>query len=126
MKMIDKVMNELQKQGFLPQREDFGIAFKYQMAGYLFLADKTDDDYFSLYIPYFFEVDEENKADVLEAMNAINNDVKVVKLVINDGYVWACFEEKLPENANIEDILFYSIVTLYLSRQQFYEKLKEV
>lgn len=126
MKMIDKVMNELQKQGFLPQREDFGIAFKYQMAGYLFWADKTDDDYFSLYIPYFFEVDEENKADVLEAMNAINNDVKVVKLVINDGHVWACFEEKLPENANIEDILLYSIVTLYVSRQQFYEKLKEV
>ena len=45
MKMIDKVMNELQKQGFLPQREDVGIAFKYQMAGYLFLADKTDDYY---------------------------------------------------------------------------------
>jgi hypothetical protein len=27
MKMIDKVMEELQKQGFLPQREDFDIAF---------------------------------------------------------------------------------------------------
>jgi hypothetical protein len=125
MKMIDKVMEELQKQGFLPQREDFGIAFKYQMTNYLYLEDKEDEDYFSLYAPYIFEVDSENMADVLVTINAINNAMKVIKLVVNDDHVWACFEEKLPKDANLEDIIPYAVVTLFHARQQFYEQLKK-
>lgn len=125
MKMIDKVMDELQKQGLLPQREEFGIVFKYQMTNFLYLEDKEDEGYFSLYAPYIFEVDEENLTDVLMTVNAINNAMKVVKLVVNDDHVWACFEEKLPKDACLEDVLPYAVVTLSHSRQQFYDQLKK-
>ncbi len=125
MKMIDKVLEELQKQGFLSQREDFGLTFKYQMTNYLYLEDKEDEDYFSLYVPYIFEVDKENMADVYTVINTINNAVKVVKLVVNDDHVWACFEEKLPKDAGLEDVLPSAVTTLFYARQQFYEELKK-
>ena len=74
--MIDNVMEVLQKQGFLPQREDFGIMFKYQMINFLYLFDENDETYFSMYVPYIFEVDDENIDDVLKAINIINKKVK--------------------------------------------------
>ncbi len=125
MKMTDKVLEELQEQGFLPQRVDFGIVFKYQMVNYLYFENKNDDEYFNLYIPYLFEVDKENMADVLTAINAINNAIRVVKLVVNDDHVWACFEEELPKDASLEDIVPYALVTLFHAREQFYEELKK-
>lgn len=125
MRMIEKVMAELQKQGFVPQREDDCVVFKYQMLGYLYLDDE-DEDYFSLYAPYIFEVGEDNLGDVYAAINAINKDMKVVKLMISDDHVWACFEEMLPHGADLGEILPYAIASLFRSRQQFYEKLKEV
>lgn len=125
MKLIDKVMKELQEQGFLPKREEFGIAFKYQMTYYICLEDEEDEDYFSLYAPYIFEVDSENMSDVFVAINAVNNAMKVIKLVVNDDHVWACFEEKLPKDANLEEIVPYAVVTLSRARQQFYEQLKK-
>jgi hypothetical protein len=126
MKMIDNVMEVLQKQGFLPQREDFGIMFKYQMINFLYLFDENDETYFSMYVPYIFEVDDENIDDVLKAINIINNEMKVLKLVVNANNVWCCFEEKLTENTDIEEIVSFAVVSLTQSQIKFFERLKEV
>ena len=75
MKMIDKVMEVLQKQGLLPQREEFGIIFKYQMANFLYLFEENDENYFSMYMPYIFEVDEENIDDET-ILNLVANNLK--------------------------------------------------
>lgn len=124
--MIDNVMEVLQKQGFLPQREDFGIMFKYQMTNFLYLFDENDETYFSMYVPYIFEVDDENIDDVLKAINIINNEMKVLKLVVNANNVWCCFEEKLTENTDIEEIVSFAVVSLSQSQIKFFERLKEV
>ena len=126
MKMIDKVMEELQRQGLVPSIEDFGIAFKYQMKTFLCFKNEDDEEYFTMYMPYVFEVDEENELEVLRAMNAINHAMKVVKLIINEHDVWVCFEEELPKNASVEDIVPFAIVTLFQACQRFYEQLKGV
>lgn len=126
MKMIDNVMEVLQKQGFLPQREDFGIMFKYQITNFLYLFDENDETYFSMYVPYIFEVDDENIDDVLKAINIINNEMKVLKLVVNANNVWCCFEEKLTENTDIEEIVSFAVVSLTQSQIKFFERLKEV
>lgn len=126
MKMIDNVMEVLQKQGFLPQREDFGIMFKYQITNFLYLFDENDETYFSMYVPYIFEVDDENIDDVLKAINIINNEMKVIKLVVNANNVWCCFEEKLTENTDIEEIVSFAVVSLSQSQIKFFERLKEV
>ena len=124
--MIDNVMEVLQKQGFLPQREDFGIMFKYQITNFLYLFDENDETYFSMYVPYIFEVDDENIDDVLKAINIINNEMKVLKLVVNANNVWCCFEEKLTENTDIEEIVSFAVVSLFQSQIKFFERLKEV
>lgn len=124
--MIDNVMEVLQKQGFLQQREDFGIMFKYQMINFLYLFDENDETYFSMYVPYIFEVDDENIDDVLKAINIINNEMKVLKLVVNANNVWCCFEEKLTENTDIEEIVSFAVVSLSQSQIKFFERLKEV
>jgi hypothetical protein len=126
MKMIDNVMEVLQKQGFLPQREDFGIMFKYQITNFLYLFDENDETYFSMYVPCIFEVDDENIDDVLKAINIINNEMKVLKLVVNANNVWCCFEEKLTENTDIEEIVSFAVVSLAQSQIKFFERLKEV
>ena len=126
MKMIDNVMEVLQKQGFLPQREDFGIMFKYQITNFLYLFDENDETYFSMYVPCIFEVDDENIDDVLKAINIINNEMKVLKLVVNANNVWCCFEEKLTENTDIEEIVSFAVVSLFQSQIKFFERLKEV
>lgn len=126
MAMIDKVMDELLKQGFMPKHENFGIAFKYQMTNYLYVQDKKDEDYFSLYVPYIFNVNSENMAEVLSTINAINNAMKVIKLVVtNDNIVWACFEEKLPKDANLEDIIPFAVHSLFHACRQFNEQLNK-
>lgn len=124
--MIDNVMEVLQKQGFLPQREDFGIMFKYQITNFLYLFDENDETYFSMYVPCIFEVDDENIDDVLKAINIINNEMKVLKLVVNANNVWCCFEEKLTENTDIEEIVSFAVVSLSQSQIKFFERLKEV
>ena len=126
MKMIDKVMEVLQKQGLLPQREEFGIIFKYQMLNFLYLFEENDENYFSMYMPYIFEVDEENIDDVLKVINIVNNEMKVLKLVVNDDNVWCCFEEKLTENTDLEDIVSYAVVSLFQAKINFFKRLKEV
>lgn len=124
--MIDNVMEVLQKQGFLPQREDFGIMFKYQITNFLYLFDENDETYFSMYVPCIFEVDDENIDDVLKAINIINNEMKVLKLVVNANNVWCCFEEKLTENTDIEEIVSFAVVSLFQSQIKFFERLKEI
>lgn len=126
-KLIDRVMEELLNLGLQPKRTDFGIMFNYQMATYIYLEDKGDEDYFALYIPHIFDVDSENRADVFVAANAVNHDFKVVKITVNDdGNVWACFEESLPKDADIgEDLVHLAVVMLSQARQRFYDKLKE-
>lgn len=126
MKMIDKVFEELKRQGVVPTMEDFGIMFKYQMTNYLCLIDKEDEEYFNMYVPSIFEVSEENEHEVLKAINKVNNSIKVVKLTINGDSVWIGFEEELPKDADVADVVPYAITGLFRARQQFYEALKEV
>lgn len=125
MTTFEKTKEELTRQGLVYETEEYGLTFKYQMVTYLYLYDKSDDEFFSLYVPYIFDVDEQNELAVLKAMNAINNSIKVIKLVINDGSVWVCFEDELPRDAVIEDILPYAVAGLFKARTQFYEMLKE-
>jgi hypothetical protein len=49
----------------------------------------------------------------------------VVKLVLNDDQVWVCFEEKLPKDTEIDELLTFAIVILEQATRRFFEVLKE-
>lgn len=58
-------------------------------------------------------------------MNATLNIGQTIGDYRVEEFVKACFEEKLPKDANLEDIVPYAVVTLFHARQQFYEQLKK-
>lgn len=124
MEMIDKIMAALKSEGFQPKMDDVSVTFKYQMIDYLHIKDE-DNQYLNLYIPSIFQVDDDNRMAVMKTMNSINNLHKVVKLVLNDDQVWVCFEEKLPEDTEIDELLTFAIVILEQATRRFFEVLKE-
>lgn len=128
MKMKEKLLAELLKQGLMPIQEEFGIVFKYQMVNYIFFEDDEDDDYLNICVPYILEVNEDNMPCVFAAVNHINKLLKVVKMVINDDHVWACYEAKLPNDAPLEGVLTFAVHSLFIAHQEFieqYEKLSQ-
>lgn len=123
MKLIDKVMVELQKLGLLPQKEEFGIGFKYQMVNYVYSED-GDEEYLKMYIPGILEMDEDDLPMVLTVLNSINNKMKVVKLVVVDNLVWCCYEARVHEGVNLGDMVEHAVEALHVSYQQFNDLLK--
>ena len=122
MKMIDKVMVELQKLGLLPQKEEFGIGFKYQMVKYVYMDG--DEEYLKMYIPGIMEVDDDDLGMMLTILNSINNKMKVVKLVVVDNLVWCCYEARVHEGVNLGDMVEHAVEALHVSYQQFHDLLE--
>ena len=122
MKLIDKVMVELQKLGLLPQKEEFGIGFKYQMVNYVYMDG--DEEYLKMYIPGIMEVDDDDWGMMLTILNSINNKMKVVKLVVVDNLVWCCYEARVHEGVNLGDMVEHAVEALHVSYQQFHDLLE--
>jgi len=123
MKLVDKVMVELQKLGLLPQKEEFGIVFKYQMVNYIYL-DNDDEEYIKIYITSMMNVDDDDLGMVLTILNSLNNKMKVIKFVVEDGTVWSCYEMRVHDGVSLGDMIEHAVEGLFVSYQQFYELLK--
>ena len=123
MKLVDKVMVELQKLGLLPQKEEFGIVFKYQMVNYIYL-DNDDEEYIKIYIPSMMNVDDDDLGMVLTILNSLNNKMKDIKFVVEDGTVWSCYEMRVHEGVSLGDMIEHAVEGLFVSYQKFYELLK--
>jgi hypothetical protein len=123
MKLVDKVMVELQKLGLLPQKEEFGIVFKYQMVNYIYL-DNDDEEYIKIYIPSMMNVDDDDLGMVLTILNSLNNKMKVIKFVVEDGTVWSCYEMRVHDGVSLGDMIEHAVDGLYMSYLQFNDLLK--
>lgn len=123
MKLVDKVMVELQKLGLLPQKEEFGIVFKYQMVNYIYL-DNDDEEYIKIYIPSMMNVDDDDLGMVLTILNLLNNKMKVIKFVVEDGTVWSCYEMRVHDGVSLGDMIEHAVDGLYMSYLQFNDLLK--
>ncbi len=124
MKTVDKVFEVLKVEGLVPEKESYGIGFKYQMTNFAYMEDEKDETFFNMLVPYIYETNEENEIEVLRAINKVNNTMKVVKLVLSDNNVWVCFENLIDENTDLRNIVGVAVNTLYQARQNFYEALK--
>lgn len=124
MNTLEKVVLELKRLGLMPEQDDNHVVFKYQMVGYVYIQDPTDEQYFSLNIPFVMDVTEENEYEVLKVMNECNNLMKAVKLVNNDGQVWISLEQRLQEDAELEDMVKFGVIGLYAARDRFENSMK--
>lgn len=125
MKTKEKVLHALKKFGLLPEEEEENVYFFYQMTVYQYFPDEDDEDYVSMYIPYIFEVTEDNESEVLLVINECNVDMKAAKLIVaNKKNVWAAYEVYVPEDADLEDVVRRGVLALYNAKERFIRDMK--
>lgn len=127
MKTTELVFNYLKEQGLVPKFNDRGnIEFKYQMRNFLFFNNDDDEQFFQLTMPSIFEVTDDNRMAVMEAMNEVNDTKKVVKLTVpKSNMVWASAEIMMDSTPELDDLIPRLLGILLGTQEDFY-KLMEV
>jgi hypothetical protein len=122
----DDLFEYLATEGLRPQKEDFGIFFRYQMLNFLVHWDEGDDHFIRISIPNIFDVDDNNRFDVLMVCNALNMERKVIKALATEDCVWIAAEELLDQTPVFVDISPRTLGMLLEARSEFFEKLKNL
>lgn len=122
MKTTEKVLEFLKQQGFCPEvdSDDGNILFKYQMKNFLFINNDEDELFFQLILPGIFDITEENRELVLDAINKVNVSVKVIKCCIINDEVWIFFENLLDSSPEVSDIIPRALNILQGAQLEFY------
>ena len=133
---LNKLMIDyLAEEGFRPHETEFGIAFKSEGFNFLFFKDTEDEQYFRLMMPAIFEVTEDNEDMILQAMNEVNGNIKVVKLYTMDmedeenkksTSVWVSFEILADTTPEMVDIVPRAITLLKGGRIAFLSRLEDM
>lgn len=121
----EDIMSYMKSEGLMPQETDFGIYFKYQMMTFLIFWEEEDRLFLRICLPNIFNVDEDNRIDVLEAANAVTFLMKVAKCIVRDDTVWVVTEQLLDSTPVFSDIIPRSLDILTEGREEFYKKMME-
>ena len=125
MNLKELMMQYLREEGFCPKEDEYGIDFKCEGNSFAFLYDEDDDQYFRLTMPNIYEVTDENRDEVLRALNETNDRVKVAKVYTPiPTYVWAAFEMLVDSTPVLDDIVPRALATLRGARMAFYEAIQ--
>lgn len=119
MKTIEKVFFALRKQGIDSVVDRNMLSFSYRKLNGLYLQDEQDENYFSMYLPGIFEIDEQNEQTVLQLINKINGNMRMVKLAVYGRYVWIGVELPVYKETLVEEIVAMTLEILYEAWQQF-------
>ena len=107
--------------------EKFGLTFNYQ-GGHFVIQNNGDDLlYLSIVMPGIFTFEDEPEVPrekVLEALNEINREFKVVKAVCDDEDCWLATEMLLDTNPDVDDFMERLFDIMHQSRLKFFHILK--
>ena len=124
MKTSEMVFDYLKQQGLCPNYDnDNDIVFKYQMLTFIFFNNDEDQQFFRLALPGIFDVTEENRVTVLEAMNEVNKMMKVAKLLIPRNDVWVSTEIMMDSTPVLDDLIPRLLNILMGARKEFYDQI---
>lgn len=119
------VLEKLCSMGFEPTLVgDIGYVFNYEEVNFLYMPDDDDDKFLRIAIPQMFEVTDENRIAVLEAMHETSLLLKYAKVnIMFESAVWALYEHRLVTSKGIEDLLEHVIQVLHATAMVFYKKI---
>lgn len=119
------IIDQLKAMGFEPtELEDVGFVFKYEDTNYLYMPDDDDEQFLRIVIPYLFEVTDENRVAVLDAMQETNLMLKYAKVcIMYENDAWAIYEHRLTYTDNLAELLEHIIHVLEAATHVFYKKL---
>ena len=84
--------------------EDGDIRFKYQGKTLFCSADKNDEQFFRVFMPCVYEL-ENNRGKVLEAINTVSRDIKVMKAFLVEDNLWLSIEMFVDSSPEVDDFM---------------------
>ncbi len=123
--MKEEIFSYLTSEGLQPQERDYGIFFKYQMLSFLVFWRDDDERFLKIALPGIYDVDENNRIDVLEACNEATKNIKVAKCFIPEDSVWVTAEQLLDTDPNFSDVIPRTLHILMDARQEFYDQIEK-
>lgn len=119
------ILDQLKAMGFEPiELEDVGFVFKYEDMNYLYMPDDDDEQFLRIVIPHLFEVTDENRVAVLDAMHETGLMLKYAKVcIMYENAAWAIYEHRLTATDNLAELLEHIIRVLEAAAHVFYKKI---
>ncbi len=119
------VLDQLKAMGFEPVAlGEVGYVFQYEDMNFLYRTDDDDEQFLRIVIPFLFEVTDENRVTVLEAMHDTVLLLKYAKMYIMDGTtVWAVYEHRLSAADDLSELLEHIICVLVAAARVFRKKI---
>jgi len=119
----DKILEILYQLGFQPELVDENLGYRFEYEGLTLLFTPEDEDAHTAFfmVPNIFDVSEENRAAVLEAMAQLTEKVKFVQPVILSDSVWLNYQHFLGEQEPTLQVIEHMIRVLAVSTVQFHK-----
>jgi hypothetical protein len=113
----------LHDEGYRPRKEAQGdVLFKSEGNTFLLCTcEESDRQFFYLLSPILYEMDEpsEQELPVLRAINRTNEHLKVVKLTLEEGRVFASVELLIDPFTNFSRVFPRALDVLHLAAKEF-------
>lgn len=119
------ILDQLKAMGFEPiELGDVGFVFKYEDMNYLYMPDDDDEQFLRIVIPHLFEVTDENRVAVLDAMHETGLMLKYAKVcIMYENAAWTIYEHRLTSTDNLAELLEHIIRVLEAAAHVFYKKI---
>lgn len=119
----EQVLSALGALGFIPEEiEDFGYRFYYEGLTLLYSTEDDDTKCVTLITPNIFEISDDSRSEVLEAMVKVCGRVKYVQPHIMFGnQVWINYQHHIGENEVTPDLIEHMIRVLSFATSTFHK-----
>lgn len=101
---VDELVKQyLSSEGYKYDVDNDGdIHFKYEGVNLFFTVDRNDQLFFRIIMPQIYRL-EGNRTKVLEAINTVVRDMKVIKAFLVDDYLWLSVELFIDTTPELDD-----------------------
>ena len=103
---------------------DGDIHFKYEGVNLFFTVDRDDQLFFRIIMPNIYQL-EGNRTKVLEAINTVSANLKVLKAFLVQDCLWLAIEMYIDTNPELEDFFPRCMQLLKLGREMIAKEIFE-
>lgn len=121
------LLEQMHALGFeLQEFPGMGYGFHYDDTHYVLFWDEEgeESDSVCIAIPNIFEVNPDNRMEVLELVNNIGARLKYIKAVAMNEGMWLFYEYYLNTEENLEELIEHMVRVLQMSLYFFYQQLE--
>lgn len=117
MKTVDLVKQYLSSEGYkYTEVGEHFIHFKYEGTNLFFEIDNDDQTFFKVVMPNIYDL-ENNRSTVLEAINTVTRDVKVLKAYLYENSLSLAIEMFLDTTPELDDFFPRCMAILKMGRE---------